>query len=149
MAWHLVITLRAAGGVRRVCECLHLSGLAGVAGAFYGSQQAVKVAGQGGLVAESPATRTAQAHLEEERAYEALSRPPRGRPPAFTARSDQALTAGAGRSGTDPHAGAPNHRPGVEPRTGHPASPFTICRAGRYVKPREIINLCNEQFRRL
>lgn len=58
---HLVITLRAAGGIRLVCECLQLSGLAGVVGASYGSQQAVNAAVQEAVVAEAKAQRAALA----------------------------------------------------------------------------------------
>jgi len=41
---HWCITLRAAGGVRVVCEFLELCGLSDVVGASYGSQQAMNVA---------------------------------------------------------------------------------------------------------
>jgi len=39
LALQFVITLRAGGGVRLVCECLELSGLSAFVGASYGSQQ--------------------------------------------------------------------------------------------------------------
>jgi hypothetical protein len=58
---HLVITLRAAGGVRLVCECLQLSGLAGLVGASYGSQQAMNAAVQEAVVAAATAQRAALA----------------------------------------------------------------------------------------
>ena len=57
VALHLVITLRAAGGVRLVCECLELTGLSGIVGASYGSQQAVNVALQEALVEEAQGQR--------------------------------------------------------------------------------------------
>lgn len=61
VALHLVITLRAAGGVRLVSECLQLSGLASIVGASYGSQQALNVALQEALVEEAQAQRVALA----------------------------------------------------------------------------------------
>jgi hypothetical protein len=44
LALQFVITLRAGGGVRLVCECLELSGLSAFVGAAYGSQQGLNAA---------------------------------------------------------------------------------------------------------
>jgi hypothetical protein len=44
LALHVVITLRAGGGVRLVCECLELSGLSAFVGTSYGSQQGLNAA---------------------------------------------------------------------------------------------------------
>jgi hypothetical protein len=61
VALHLIITLRAAGGIRMVCECLELSGLAGVLGTSYGSQRAVNVAVQEALAEAAQAQHDALA----------------------------------------------------------------------------------------
>jgi hypothetical protein len=58
---HVGLTLRAAGGVRLVCECLQLSGLAGLVGASFGSQRAVNAAVQEAVVAAATAQRAALA----------------------------------------------------------------------------------------
>ena len=51
LAIQFVITLRAGGGVRLVCECLELSGLSAFVGASYGSQQGLNAALEQAVVA--------------------------------------------------------------------------------------------------
>ena len=57
VAAQFVITLRAAAGVRMVCEFLQLSGLSSVVGASYGSQQALNAALEAAVVATAEAQR--------------------------------------------------------------------------------------------
>jgi hypothetical protein len=64
---HLIITLRAGGGVRLVCEFLELSGLSAVVGASYGSQYAVTLQVQDAVVKQA----------QEQRAALAAGMPPR------------------------------------------------------------------------
>ena len=61
LALHFVITLRAGGGVRLVCECLELSGLSAFVGASYGSQQGLNAALEQAVVAIAAEQRAALA----------------------------------------------------------------------------------------
>ncbi|MBK1632336.1 hypothetical protein CKO31_16650 [Thiohalocapsa halophila] len=61
LALQFVITLRAGGGVRLVCECLELSGLSAFVGASYGSQQGLNAALEQAVVAIAAEQRTALA----------------------------------------------------------------------------------------
>jgi hypothetical protein len=61
LALHFVITLRAGGGVRLVCECLELSGLSAFVGASYGSQQGLNAALEQAVVEIAAAQRVALA----------------------------------------------------------------------------------------
>ena len=72
LALQFVITLRAGGDVRLVCECLELSGLSVFVGASDGSQQGVNAALQpvSGfiLLVQSVADRTAATWTQALRA---------------------------------------------------------------------------------
>ncbi len=61
LALQFVITLRASGGVRLVCECLELSGLSAFVGASYGSQQGLNAALEQAVVAIAAEQRAALA----------------------------------------------------------------------------------------
>jgi hypothetical protein len=61
LALHFVITLRAGGGVRLVCECLELSGLSAFVGTSYGSQQGLNAALEQAVVEIAAAQRAALA----------------------------------------------------------------------------------------
>jgi hypothetical protein len=61
LAMQFVITLRAGGGVRLVCECLELSGLSAFVGASYGSQQGLNAALEQAVVAIAAEQRAALA----------------------------------------------------------------------------------------
>jgi len=62
MAAHWVITLRAGGGVRLVCEWLELSGLSAYVGASYGSQHLLNARLEAAVVASAAEQR---AHLAQ------------------------------------------------------------------------------------
>jgi hypothetical protein len=68
LALQFVITLRAGGGVRLVCECLELSGLSAFVGASYGSQQGLNAALEQAVVAIAAEQRTALAEAMAPRA---------------------------------------------------------------------------------
>ena len=68
LALQFVITLRASGGVRLVCECLELSGLSAFVGASYGSQQGLNAALEQAVVAIAAEQRTALAEHMAPRA---------------------------------------------------------------------------------
>jgi hypothetical protein len=68
LALQFVITLRAGGGVRLVCECLELSGLSAFVGASYGSQQGLNAALEQAVVEIAAEQRTALAEHMAPRA---------------------------------------------------------------------------------
>ena len=68
LALQFVITLRAGGGVRLVCECLELSGLSAFVGASYGSQQGLNAALEQAVVAIAAEQRAALAEHMAPRA---------------------------------------------------------------------------------
>jgi hypothetical protein len=69
LALHVVITLRAGGGVRLVCECLELSGLSAFVGTSYGSQQGLNAALEQAVVAIAAEQRAALAVGMARRAW--------------------------------------------------------------------------------
>jgi hypothetical protein len=67
VALHVIVTLRAGGGVRLVCEFLDLSGLSAIVGAAYGTQYALSVEVQEAVAKQA----------QQQRAELAAGMPPR------------------------------------------------------------------------
>jgi len=116
LAMQFVLTLRAGGGVRWLCECLELSGLSAFVGASYGSQQGLNAALEQAVVAIAT----------EQRAAVAADMAPR----AVTVCEDVS-SAARGRQGDRPGAGACGARSqaGVSRATPRPRTAAGVCAA--------------------